>query len=93
MVGCCRHQEKVIKLDTVMRMMAAKTPAAELEGNPKWQRLVTLHASLKKLLPEGHRCANCTASMCARRSVPTGARFGWAGPEWGDVRRGIVAQF
>ena len=64
MVGCCRHQEKVIKLDTVMRMMAAKTPEEQLEANPKWQRLVTLHASLKKLLPEGHRCANCTASMC-----------------------------
>ena len=38
-----------------MRMMAETTPEDELERNPKWNRLVTLHASLKKLLPEGYR--------------------------------------
>ena len=50
------EQEKVIKLDTAMRKMAATTPEDELEANPKWNRLVNLHASLKKLLPEGLRC-------------------------------------
>ena len=43
-------------MDTAMRKMAATTPEDELEANPKWNRLVNLHASLKKLLPEGLRC-------------------------------------
>ena len=48
----------MIKLDTAMRRMAATTPEDELEANPKWNRLVTLHASLKKLLPEGYGCVS-----------------------------------
>ena len=42
-------------MDVAMRKMAEDVPEEQLAENPKWNRLVTLHASLKKLLPEGYR--------------------------------------
>ena len=44
-------QEKVIKLDLVMRRMQSQVPREELENVPKWHTLVALHDSLKKMLP------------------------------------------
>ena len=44
-------QEKVIKLDLVMRRMQSQVPRDELENVPKWHTLLALHDSLKKMLP------------------------------------------
>ena len=44
-------QEKVIKLDLVMRRMQSQIPPEELETVPKWNTLLKLHDSLKKMLP------------------------------------------
>ena len=44
-------QEKVIKLDIIIRTVSARIPRKELEQIPKWHTLVSLHRSLKKLLP------------------------------------------
>ena len=38
-----------------MRRMVATIPREKLESQPKWQTLVSLHSSLKKLLPNEYR--------------------------------------
>jgi len=47
-------QEKVIQLDKILRKMKQYKTEEELAQLPQWQRLVSLHGSLKKLLPEDY---------------------------------------
>ena len=50
-------QEKVIKLDQLMWKMLRMYPMSELNKMPKWHTLVSLHTSLKKMLPDGYEDA------------------------------------
>ena len=45
-------QEKVVRLDKLMRRMLETRTLEELQTIPKWHTLVALHNSLKKMLPE-----------------------------------------
>lgn len=47
-------QDKVIKLDKVMRRMQSQMSREELEAVPRWHTLVALHNSLSKMLPPDH---------------------------------------
>ena len=47
-------QEKVVRLDKLMRRMLETRTLEELQTIPKWHTLVALHNSLKKMLPEDY---------------------------------------
>lgn len=47
-------QQKVVKLDQALRKMQSEVPRQELESSPKWNTLLSLHDSLKKMLPSDH---------------------------------------
>ena len=47
-------QEKVMKLDSVLRKLSDGVDPEKLAGSSKWNQLVTMRQSLQKLLPEGH---------------------------------------
>ena len=44
-------QEKVIQLDKLIRKMREFRTDEQLRRIPQWKRLISLHGSLKKLLP------------------------------------------
>lgn len=47
-------QEKVIKLDTVMRKLSDGVDPEILASSAKWNQLVSMRQSLQKLLPDEH---------------------------------------
>ena len=47
-------QEKVIKLDTVMRKLSDGVDPQVLASSAKWNQLVSMRQSLQKLLPDEH---------------------------------------
>ena len=47
-------QEKVMKLDAVMRKLSADVSPDQLASNQKWNQLVSMRQSLQKLLPDEH---------------------------------------
>ena len=47
-------QEKVLKLDHVMRRLSDGVDPEKLDASPKWGQLVSMRQSLQKLLPEDH---------------------------------------
>ena len=47
-------QDKVIKLDKVMRKLADQVPMEKLQESPKWLNLVEMRQKLQKLLPNDH---------------------------------------
>ena len=47
-------QEKVMKLDMVMRKLSQEVGIEKLENSPKWAQLVDMRQSLQRLLPEEH---------------------------------------
>ena len=47
-------QEKVLKLDAVMRKLSEDVDASKLASSSKWNQLVSMRQSLQKLLPETH---------------------------------------
>ena len=44
-------QERVIKMDQTLSKIASVVPEEELATHPKWNKLVKLYASLRKVLP------------------------------------------
>ena len=44
-------QERVIKMDQTLSKIASVVPKEKLMSHPKWNKLVKLHASLRKVLP------------------------------------------
>ena len=44
-------QERVIKMDQTLAKIASVVPKEKLKSHPKWNKLVKLHASLRKVLP------------------------------------------
>ena len=47
-------QDKVLKLDKVMRKLADQVPMEKLQESPKWLNLVEMRQQLQKLLPDNH---------------------------------------
>lgn len=47
-------QEKVMKLDAVMRKLEEDVSPEKLESSGKWNKLVSMRQSLQKLLPQAH---------------------------------------
>ena len=47
-------QERVMKLDTVMRKLSEDIAPEKLASTPKWNKLVSMRQSLQKLLPQEH---------------------------------------
>lgn len=70
-------QEKVIKLDQVMRQMLSIYPIEVLESNPRWNTLVSLHSSLKKVLPPEYlaQYVDAVATPLRRKRSPTTVDF------------------
>lgn len=47
-------QEKVLKLDKVMRKLSYGVPEEKLNQSPKWLQLVRMRNAMQKLLPDSH---------------------------------------
>jgi hypothetical protein len=47
-------QQKVMKLDTVLRRLSTGVDPEKLAASTKWNKLVSMRQSLQKLLPEDH---------------------------------------
>jgi len=63
-------QEKVIKLDKILQKMKAYKTEEELANLPQWQKLVSLHGSLKKLLPTDYRSEKIEKSLSNVQAEP-----------------------
>lgn len=59
-------QEKVVKLDKLMRKMLKTRTLEELQKIPKWNTLVALHDALKKMLPQEYVSSHQTFADAKR---------------------------
>ena len=55
-------QEKVLKLDAVMRKLSDGVDPDKLAASTKWNQLVSMRQSMQKLLPEDHPYFNKRAA-------------------------------
>ena len=61
-------QEKVVKLDKLMRRMLKTRTLEELQTIPKWHTLVALHDALKKMLPQDYVSSRQTFADAKRHA-------------------------
>jgi len=82
-------QEKVVKLDKLMRKMLKTRTLEELQKIPKWNTLVALHDALKKMLPQEYVSSHQTFADAKRHEEEKRRAQSFALSEGNDEERSL----